>query len=102
LVGAVQSIGSQRQVLADAIIENAETAADGGLRRMLRIGRARLPGKAEPWGKIQIAADVVLVLITQPKTQHKVGSHSPIILSKAAKVYLAHSGLRITGRDCQL
>ena len=67
------------------------------LRR--RSGRPRNPN---PRREIQVAADVVLVLISQSVTYCQVRPISPIVLSEPAEIELTDIRFWISGRDLKL
>src|SRR5207253_6842312 len=95
LISSVQAARLQRQVFADAIVENSKAAANSRLRGMLRAYRAGRPGKTNAWRKVKITADVVLVLVTQAEAQHQVRAIFPVVLNETAKINLAHRSLWI-------
>src|ERR1043166_9372287 len=67
-----------------------------------RVGFAWSPGETNTRRKVQVAADVGLVLITQAEAQGEIRSHFPVVLDEAAEIPLAHFRLRITGRQTKL
>ena len=99
LVAAVQTISSQRQVFADAIVEDSEPAPHD--RLWLRRATRR-PGKADTWREIVIAADVVLIFVTQPHVQSQIPTHFPVVLRIQTKVCLANGSAGIAGSQAEL
>src|SRR3954465_11308047 len=64
--------------------------------------RPRRPGDAHPRRKIQVAADIVLVLVTQTIAERHVRPVTPVILCEAAKIELADGRQGVAAIDREL
>src|SRR5882724_244528 len=89
LIYAVEAIRRQGQIFSNPVIENPEATANDRFRLALS-ARPGCPGKTETRSKVQIAFDVVLILVAQAKIQRQVRSHLPVVLNKSAKIELAN------------
>src|SRR6185369_10420232 len=98
LIDAVQAFRSHRQVLTHALVKNAVAAAND----CLCLRSAGRPRKAHTRSKVQVAVDIALVLVTHSQTQREVWPDLPVVLEVTAKVPLADSAFRISGRQSKL
>src|SRR6185369_13587079 len=98
LIDAVQAFRSHRQVLTHALVKNAVAAANDCFC-LLAAGR---PRKADARSKVEVAVDIALVLVTHSQTEREVWPDLPVVLEITAKVPLADSAFRISGRQAKL
>src|SRR5262249_35758757 len=101
LVGSVVAMGLQRKVLIEPIVEDARSASNDGLR-LAPDNRARRPRERNARSKIQITADVCLLLVSQTAAQREIGARLPVILEEAAEIPLPHTCRGIAACDSQL
>ena len=84
----IKPIRLQRVVFTEAIVENAASSANHHIRWACSVGCSRRPGDRESGRKVQQAADVALVFITDAEAESQIRPHAPVILRVKARVNL--------------
>ena len=93
MVDPVEPFSLKSNTLAQSLIEHAYAATNDPLRLTGAIWR---PGEPEARREIQVAAQVILILIAQPPAEGEVRSDSPVVLKEYSEVNSSHADTRIT------
>ena len=98
LNGSVLQFLLQDQVVGKAIIENAVTRTQHGLRGFVLPVSIQTPGNVDPRREIAVISQIVLHFITQPRAQRQVWTDPPVVLEKERAVKPSDVGSGIPGR----
>src|SRR5262249_8189199 len=101
LRNAVQPQSRQGQVLAEAIVKQAEAGAQHSLG-LARLAAAQSPGDTDARREVLVIADIVLCLVAESQAERKVRPHAPVVLREEAQVVLIDVGNRRSAGDGEL
>ena len=96
---AVEAVGVEHVAGFEAVVEEAEAAADDGFSVAAGAARVRRPGEADTRRPIAIVGNVGLRFPTQAEAQGEVLPDFPIVLHKGAEIQLIKAEVGIALRD---
>ena len=100
---SVKTVRYQGVVFTEAVIEEARSPADYGLRRFCRVSSTtRRPREAEARCEIEFAAGIGLVFITQAIAKRQIRPIAPVVLPIKPDIGLRNQSVRVAVVDAEL
>src|SRR5262249_27908849 len=98
-VAVVQS-GLLEGAEADAVVEEAEAAADDGLLPPVLRASGRI-GESDARGPVAMIAEQRLPFVAQAEAESEVGAHAPVVLNEWTRVPTHHADVRCAGLNAE-